>query len=262
MATGEKKWNSGDQQVKRTSFSPIPTGDYTLKVKRSWETRKSESEKSSQLRYANGYFEVIIPGKDKPRRQYHSFHCDLTPSESDGVAMPNRGGQIAEFCKATGENLSSGIIQQKKRLKNGEYKTVDTLSPKAIAEFMNNLDGTTLKAHIKVEKNWKNEDDNVIEYFIESDDESGNDDDGDSDESEELDEAEESEEVDEEDEVEELEDGELDEDADESDEADEEPEEEEEVDDLPPRDTGKGKVKQGPPAKGGKKPVAKKKGKK
>jgi hypothetical protein len=255
MATGEKKWSSGGQEVKRTSFAPIPTGDYELRVKRVWEVRKSDSPKSSQLRYANGYFEVIIPGKDKPRRQYHSFHVDLTPSVKDSIAMPNRGGQIVEFCKAVGEELNANIIQQEKN-KDGVKTRVDTLSPKAIVEFMNNLDGTTLHAHIKVEKNWKGEDDNVIEYFVESEPSEGDSEasDEESDEEAPLDEETE--------EAEETEETEADEEAEESDEDEEsdEPEELEtaELEDLPPpRDTSKGKVVQGPPGKKAAKPAPK-----
>lgn len=262
MATGEKKWSTEGKSVKRISFEPIPPGEYRIKVKRSWEVRKSESEKSSQLRYASGYFEVLGTAKEggKNRRQYHSFYVDLSPG-TDGEVMPNRNAQLTEFGKAVDEKFVLDIIQQQKRLKDGTYKKVDTLNPKQLVEQLNNLDGTELSARLKVEKNLKGELDNVIDFFVEAEP-SESEDEEESDEEEldedESDEAEESDEVDEE--------------ADESEESDESDdsnddgdgdEDESDDDDLPPRDTSKGKVKQGPPSKGGgKKAVAKKKAKK
>lgn len=261
MATGEKKWSTEGKSVKRISFEPIPPGEYRIKVKRSWEVRKSESEKSSQLRYASGYFEVLGTAKEggKNRRQYHSFYVDLSPG-SDGEVMPNRNAQLTEFGKAVGEKFVLDIIQQQKRLKDGTYKKVDTLNPKQLVEQLNNLDGTELSARLKVEKNLKSELDNVIDFFVEaepseSEDEESDEEELDEDESDESDEGEESDEVDEE--------ADESEESDESDDSDDGDEDEPDDDDLPPRDTSKGKVKQGPPSKGGgKKAVAKKKGKK
>lgn len=240
MATGEKKWSSSEQQTKRTSYEPLPAGVYTLKMKRSWEVRQSESEKSSQLRHVNGYFVVVVPGKeDSKKRQYHSFHLDLTPSGSDGVVMPNRGGQLTELSKAVGESVNCGIIQQKKRLKDGSYVTVDTLNPKQVCDYLNNLDGSEVKAKLKVEKDYKGEMQNVIEWFEEGEPSEADEDDNE----EELDEDEES-----------LDEDESDEEADEDE--DEDSDEPEELEDIPaPK---KSKVVQGPAKKGIGKPSKKK----
>lgn len=265
MATGEKKWSTEGKSVKRISFEPIPPGEYRIKVKRSWEVRKSESEKSSQLRYASGYFEVLGTAKEggKNRRQYHSFYVDLSPG-SDGEVMPNRNAQLTEFGKAVDEKFVLDIIQQQKRLKDGTYKKVDTLNPKQLVEQLNNLDGTELSARLKVEKNLKGELDNVIDFFVEAEPSESEDEESDGEELGEDetsdDEAEESDESDESDE--EADESEESDDSDDSNEDGDEDEDESDDDDLPPRDTSKGKVKQGPPAKGGKKAVAKKKGKK
>lgn len=263
MATGEKKWSTEGKSVKRVSFEPLPGGEYTFKVKRGWEVRKSESEKSSQLRYANGYFEVMgtAKGEDgKNRRHYHSFHCDLSPG-TDGEAMPNRSGQLVEFGKAVNEKFVLDLIQQNKRLKDGTYMKVDTLNPKQLVEQLNNLDGTEFRARLKVEKDFRTgELTNVVDFFVEAE-ESGNED-GEEPDEEELEEADEDGDIDED--VDEADDAEDDADADEDAEEDSD-EDESDDDDLPeppsvkkaPKDTGK-RVVQGP----AKKNVAKKKAKK
>lgn len=250
MTTGVKKWSSSEGEVKKTSFEPIPAGLYKLKVKRSWEVRKSESEKSSQLRYANGYFEVLGTAKDggKNRRQYHGFYVDLSPG-ADGVVMPDRSGQLKEFARAVGEPISPPIVEQLKNNPKDQSKTkVSTLSPKAIVEYMNNLDGKVIEAQIKVTKNLQGNPDNSIDFFVESEE-------GVSEEVE--DEQEESDELDTDDTEGELEDesDESDEDESDEDESDEEEADEPDDDDLPevakPANLSKGKsrVEQGPAKK-------------
>ena len=246
MVTGNKKFSTAGQEVKRLTREPFPAGEYELKVKAGWEVRKSDSEKSSQLAYANGYFEVIGTGGEsgKNRRLYVSFFTDLTPG-SDGVAMPLRGGGIVEFCKAVGQDCEFDIIQQKKHIvATREFKTVDTLSPKGIVRFLNDLDGTILKARIKVEKGLNGEMENKVDYFIEAEN-TGSDEADD-----------EGEELDEDEEVEVEDEADAEEDSDEEDE-DEDEDEDSEEDDLPPPPAKKSKVAQ----PGEKKAAGKKKAK-
>lgn len=243
MASGEKKWSSGGQEVKRVSFAPVPPGVYKLLIKRNWEVKRSESKGSHMFRYANGYFIVVIPGKEEnKKRQYHSFHLDLVPSEKDNTAMPNRGGGFVELTKATGDEANLGIIQQKSG-KTG--KMHDTLSAKGVVDYMNNHDGETIEAKLKIEKDQKGNDQNVIEYFIEKGSEESSEE-GSEEESEEGEESEE--------EGEESSDEESDSEGEESDEESESEEAEDELEELPEvEEKPKSKVVQGPAKKVGKK---------
>lgn len=260
--TGVKAWSSDKGEVTKMSFSPLPAGDYKLKVKRGWEIRKSDNANSSQLRYANGSFEVLDSAQKeggKNRKVFHSFYVDLTPG-SDGVVMPDRSGQLKDFARAVGQTISPPIIEQlKNNPKDGSKKKVQTLSPKAIVEFMNNLDGEVVEAHIKVEKDQNGNPQNRVEFFVEAEgsDEESNDE-GSEDEESELDgdesEGELEEDGESEDEDESAEDGEGDDEEGEEDE-DEGGSDLEEVEEDAPRAHGKLKpgAKKGKPAKAGKK---------
>jgi hypothetical protein len=228
MATGEKRFSVSGRKVKRIDNSPFAAGRYKLVVQKGWEVKTPGKDSKSGLLYVNGYF--TVPSVNEKRRLYHMFFVDLSEG-SDGASMVDRNGGVTEFLKAQGvDDAPLPVVTLVRSGGDREGEKADVLSPKALAAYLNSLDGVEVEAQVKVQKGSNGyADKNVVDFFIEAEESASDEEDSgglDEDETEELDsdEDESTEEVDE-DEADELD--ELDEDDDEADE-DEEPEEEEE----------------------------------
>jgi hypothetical protein len=229
MATGERKFDSSTRQVVQPNFKPFAPGEYDLKIGTDWEIRTAEGQ--GRLPYLNGSFEVLGTAASeggKNKKVFHRFFLDLSPAK-DGVSMVDRGNGITAFAKSAGTTLEVAILQKPK---GKELIPVDILAPKETLRWLLAMDGTVVRAHVKIEKGTGGyQDKNVVGTFIEVEEAA----------SEESEQEEENEEAD----AEEADEAETDE-ADES----EESEDDEEESIIPPP-----KKKTNAPAK----PVAKKK---
>ena len=259
MATGEKKWSAKGRKVSTMKSEPLPKGEYTFKFLKRWEVKAgSTNPKASGLPRVSGMFEALDTAANeggKNRVVYHDIYLD-TSNGSDGVSMVDRGGGLTNLCQVLGKAPDFALTEALKRVDGGKKRVV-ILKGAQVAQFLNNLDGETVKGVIKHERGLDKVERHRIEEFLlseeegeESEDEEGIDEDA-----EESDDAEEADEVDIEEEPEE--DAEIEEDEDEAEDAEDdidsaaEPDEEEEA------PAPKKKVKQP-----GEKKAAPKKGKK
>lgn len=218
MATGEKRFSVRGVKVTKYDNSPFPAGKYKLVVGPGWEVKAPGDGSKSGLQYVNGYF--LVPGVKEGRRLYHMFFVDLTEG-SDGATMVTRGGGLVEFAQGMGlDDIPVGIITLKRSSGDRKGEDASCLNPKSIATWLNGLEGTEVEAQVKVQKGTGGyADKNVVEFFIESEGASEDEDDAgiDDEEGDELDEADEDE-ADESEEVDEENDADDDDDIDEEEE--------------------------------------------
>lgn len=216
-ATGERTFNSSEQQVTRYENKPLPVADYRAKIR----TDKAEiavAQGPGKLPYINGVvFELMNTaqsegGKNRTIRQ--RFFLNTSP-DKDGKASVNRGAGVVALAKATGRQFKGVTLISRTKIDDaGNEKQVEILNPNQMLAWIKTLDGVVVKLK---SKNGKPTDDGVkwpeVDFFHER-------------------------EVEEEDEDEEQdEDEEKDEetDDDESDDEDEDEDEDEEVEDEKPK---------------------------
>lgn len=166
MATGDQSFSSKGNSPKKFSISPLPPGEYELKLNTSSLTtgKKDEPGKMPNIRAS---FEIMGHAFEsgKARTLTVWFLTDMTPSPKDGIRNPERGGQILDFSKAAGVDFDIGFVE----VDNGSGGTVSCLNPQQMKQFLEGLDGTTVKAKVKIEKaNGGYEASNKVMFFIPS----------------------------------------------------------------------------------------------
>lgn len=150
MATGEKTFSSEGRQVHVFKSTPFKQGDYDMKLMNDAETRTKPGE--GNLPYINVSFEAQGTAEkegQKNRRVFHRFFLDTTPSSKDGVAMVDRGNGIVAFAAAASQPLSVSLVARKKGV-GEDAQEVDILGPKGTVAYLKALEGTIVRAHVKV----------------------------------------------------------------------------------------------------------------
>ncbi len=235
-STGEKSFNASDRTVKKFNNTPLTPTKYEGKLLPGLELKKAAG--AGKLPYIFGMVEILNTGKDggKNRKMTKMFFLNTSP-DADGIAGVDRGDGIVAYSKAVGANLKCGVIEAMKEVKGsttGELTKVWILDPNAALKY---LEGTAGTIHSFQTKNEAAQDGTKwpkVDFYIEAEEESGDEEDEDED-----DESDDEDDEDEED---------VDEDDEEADEDDDEDEDEEgDEEDAP---APKSKVKQGPLSKG------------
>lgn len=161
MATGETRWSSEGQNVKRVSFEPIPTGVYTLELKDG--PRIGKANRDDAFPYVKCAFIAHGTGKDggNDRWVFHSIFLSLTPGK-DGELMMNRGGQLTELSQALGDMCEAGVLTLKDKTGKvvGKY-----LDPKDVQAWLEGHAGNVINGKVYVEKQKGYDDQNKIEFF-------------------------------------------------------------------------------------------------
>lgn len=202
MAKGSKTFSLSNTEKKKRSFEPFPAGDYDLKLLGNTievKTPQVTKERTNPIPYVNVAFEALGTGVDggKNKRVYHMFFLSLKPGK-DGIVSPATVDGLKGFADAIGDQPDMKIV---------EVGDVEAISALAVKKFLAEHDGEVVRAHVTIQRGTKDfpNDKNVIKEFIESDANSGSDDeesdeeDTDEEDTEETDEDESDEEGDEED---------------------------------------------------------------
>lgn len=151
MAKGEQRFSGSGREVQHFNFNPIPEDDYGLLLQEDGlMVKKSEEKGPDAIPYINCRFAAqgtAAKEGQKDRVVFHMFFLSLKPG-SDGVVMPDRGGQLVEFYRARGVELDAPILS--KTLEDGS--TVDYLDPEPILEQLKEWTDTVTDAHVVIEK--------------------------------------------------------------------------------------------------------------
>jgi hypothetical protein len=231
MPVGEKKWSSGGKKVVRFDKTPLPAGDYDLKLNAEKVDLKKGKE-PGKVPYVNVPFEALGTATTEDGKNKYVFHRLMlfTQPGKDGKAMVERQGGVLELAQSLGQevdfNLQTVPYQKydDKGNPEGQMVKVPILNPQEVLAWVKSLDGVVTKATVKIkkQKNW--DDSNEIVYFHPAE-ESGEEEEGsdtiEEESTEEESTEETSEETEETEETEESEDLEVDEDAEEAEEAEE-----------------------------------------
>ncbi len=144
MAKGEKTFSTKGQEVKRFQSNPLPTGEYDLKIL----GHKAEVKTSTNSKMPRVYcpLEAMNTGDNggKNRWVFHNFFLSLKPG-TDGVIMPNRGGQIVDFAAVLGQDMDFPVVEKP----DAEGNLVEVLEPRAVLKLVKALDGMLVRGHVK-----------------------------------------------------------------------------------------------------------------
>lgn len=172
-AKGEKTFSIGSQQVKRFVNEPVPNKEWRFVLDAKGANIRKPQDESKPVAYVGGIKLRLIGSAreegQKDRSIFHSLYLSLKPGK-DGVLNPNRGGGLTELCKAMG--------QANAEFPETEYTTADgeTVEPgldaKAVLNWVKELDGMEGGCRTKTKKNLKGEDESVVDYFIEAEQDS------------------------------------------------------------------------------------------
>lgn len=159
MAKGEQRFSGAGREVQHFNNTPVPEDDYGLVLlEDGLGVKKSEEKGPDAIPYINARFTAqgtAAKEGQKDRMLFHMFFLSLKPG-SDGVVMPDRGGQLVEFYRARGAELDAPIIT--KTLEDGS--TVDYLDPEPILEQLKEWTDTVTDAHVVIEKDRDQKDKN------------------------------------------------------------------------------------------------------
>lgn len=154
MATGEQKWSSRGEKVKRFSSNPIPKGTYPLELLgEGIEVKKSKSDPDNSVPRIGVRFAAHGTAKEGQKDQlyFHDFYLSLKPGK-DGVAMPNRGGQLIEYARANGDELDDIDLEEMDVTdSNGDVQTVRYLSPTQVMEYLESKVGQVHDGKLTIE---------------------------------------------------------------------------------------------------------------
>ena len=148
--TGERTFNTEQQQVQKSTFTLIPNGPYTGKLLETMDIGKSK-EKYDAAPYVNIQLEAegtATTEGGKNRKAFHRLLLGLNPGK-DGVLNPNRPAGVVALMKALGTSADFPIVEQTVRNPDtGDEKKVEFLDPKAVIEALENFVGSSVKMRI------------------------------------------------------------------------------------------------------------------
>ncbi len=150
MATGEKRFNSGEREVSKSDFTPVPPGTWTGKLVGSKAEIRKKKDEPSAVPYISVPFEVIgsaLKEGQKNRMVYHRFFLSTTPNEGGRVMVDNQE-QIVAFGKASGLALDAGIME----VTDPKGKEIEILNPNDVLTYLKENDGQLVQLHTKLEE--------------------------------------------------------------------------------------------------------------
>lgn len=156
--TGEKKWSSKGRETKKSTFEPLPPGEYEFKILGSTFEKRKKQEPGS-IPYVTGRFEVM--GQDSKRLLFPMFFLGVDAGK-DGVANVERANGLLGLSQAVAQELDASI----RTLKNKDGADVNILNPDDVVNWLKSLDGTIVKAVIKVRKQKDRDPQNEIVNFV------------------------------------------------------------------------------------------------
>lgn len=172
-ATGEITWSSAGKKVERFVSTPIPTGDYDLKLNAAGVSVK-RSPQPGKLPYVSVMFEALgtaTTDEGKNRKVFHNFFLHMNKGK-DGKMMLERQGGVLDLANAIGEDikLSGQLASYQKYDKDGdtvgEVEKIPVANAKQVEEWLKSHDGLVVRAHVKVERPKGYNEKNVLDYFI------------------------------------------------------------------------------------------------
>lgn len=165
-ATGERTWSSSGKQPVKFEFEPIPSKDWTGKIVGSKVEVQKGTEPGS-LPYVKFSLEVLesaMKEGGKNRFIFPMLWLSLKPGK-DGNVSPERANNIVGMARAFGEDTPEFPVIT---MTNKEGVEEELLDPRAVAEWLKNHDGMTLRFHSKVET-YKDKKQAVVDYYIATD---------------------------------------------------------------------------------------------
>lgn len=165
MARGEKSFTTNGTPVDRFKSTPLPPGDYDLKLLGS-EAKAGRKDEPGAVPYVTVPFQVLGTGENggKDRKLYHYFFLSIKPDKSGGL-RPNKQDQINGLAKGLGDEFTTSQILSGTD-KDGE--TVDYIDPADVVAWLKERDGAIVRAHTKVQPaNGQHAAKGVIHEFIE-----------------------------------------------------------------------------------------------
>jgi hypothetical protein len=163
MTTGEKRFSTAGRQVK-SGFPVIPQGEYELVLKPGSEVRTADGP--GKIPYVNCQFEVLGTAKKEGGKNltvYHRFLLGLNPGK-DGIINMDRGNGLTAFSAVVDQAIDAGITERDVEV-DGSSVHQEFLNPREVVEFLNTLEGKTVRAYIKVKKSEGYDDSNEIGRF-------------------------------------------------------------------------------------------------
>lgn len=154
MTTGDRTFSTaGRTVVTNTASTPIPPGNYTLKIGSDFEIRKAK--RSDATPNVNFSFEVegtATQEGGKNRRVFHRLDLGMKPGK-DGMLNMDRENQLTALAKALGTEVEGvTLVEQEVTDENGNKVTIEYLNPAQIVEWLKSFAGATVQAAIKTEK--------------------------------------------------------------------------------------------------------------
>lgn len=166
-ATGDRKFSTSTQEVVQPKSMLIPAGTYTLVLNGDAEIRTAE--KPNAIPYVNVSFTVqgtATREGGKDLRVFHRFVLGLEPSKKDGVLNPNRSNGITAAAIGLGSDADLTIVERTVQDETGAELKQEYLNPKDVKEYLQSLQGSTVKARIRVSKSEGYADKNEIAAFF------------------------------------------------------------------------------------------------
>ena len=158
--TGERVSSAG-LKTDRPSFDPIPAGDYEFTVGTSSIQERSASNQNS-ISYVKTKLTTEVEGRK--RVVFANFYLSCKPGQNGKIIWKNGNGLLG-FAKAIGDDFDVSTTT----LESTGGEQVQALSPMEVKEWLNNKEGMTVRAHVKIRpgdpaKGYK--DQNEVSYYI------------------------------------------------------------------------------------------------
>lgn len=168
--TGERRISSKGEKTDKPSFEPFPAGDYELVLRGQKTEIRVSDENEDAVPYVSATFEALNTAKGengKNRLVFHMFRLKNVP-QKDGRLPWKSGNQLAGYRDSTGVEFDLPVTDFTTRAAN----TYEILSPEAVKEYLQGLDGQSVRARIKVkEASGAFQAKNEISYFSKSEEE-------------------------------------------------------------------------------------------
>lgn len=158
MATGEQKWSSRGESIKRFTNKPIKKGTYGFELLgNDMAVKLSQEDPDNSIPRIGVRFLALKTAEQegqKDRLYFHDFYLSLKPGK-DAVVMPRRGGQIIEFARANGDELDDITLLEKTIIDpdgDGEQTiTVKYLDPQQVMEYLESKVGSVTEGKLTIE---------------------------------------------------------------------------------------------------------------
>jgi hypothetical protein len=169
LAQGEKRWSSGDGDVVKRQFNPVPPKDWDAKLSTTSASIGAGKPEKGGIPYITGVRLVCMNSAQeagqKDRMVFANIFLSLAPCK-DGTLMPDWQNGIKALARALGDPLHCGSMT---KTINDAGDEVEYLNPKEVLKYLKDHDGAVLKFHSKMENDANYGPKAVVDYYIESD---------------------------------------------------------------------------------------------